>query len=151
MLLVIEILGVYLVYLQLLILVIGLFMRRYRPVAVIAFISASVSAILGWFLKNNFYLPRPYIFSGHLPVLPYLLDGAFPSNHTAVAVAVSITVFLRHRIWGLAFGFMAILVAAGRIIGGVHSFFDILAGAALGSLVALFVEFISARIKALLF
>src|SRR3972149_4126134 len=103
MYLVVEITGRYLMYLELAVLAIGLLLPLFRLTAARAWISAAVASGISWFIKDFFYLPRPFILSGHSPGLPYLLDGSLPSNHTAVAAAIAVSIFLANRRWGMLF------------------------------------------------
>jgi undecaprenyl-diphosphatase len=59
---------------------------------------------------------------------------SFPSGHTitAFAVAISFGLFYPHAIPGLLF--CAVSVAASRVVLGMHFFSDVLAGAAMGSM-----------------
>lgn len=62
---------------------------------------------------------------------------SFPSGHTITAFAVALT--LSHFYPSLAVGliFCAVSIAASRILMGMHFLSDVLAGAAIGSLLAL--------------
>lgn len=130
--------GRYLIYLLVALPVIGLFFPVWRKLSVRALFSASISATTGWLIKDYFYLPRPFITGSSWPLLPYILDGSLPSVHTAVAVAISISIFYAHRRLGLVFICLAILVAVGRILGGVHTYFDVLVGFLIG-LISVFI------------
>lgn len=137
---IVEIIGRYLIYLEFTVLAVGLFLPRFRRPVFLAGVSAIVTSGISWFIKHFFYFPRPFILSGHSPVLPYLMDGSLPSNHTAVAVAVAVSIFLVNRRWGLIFMFLALLIATGRVLGGVHTCLDVFTGACLGILVSLIIN-----------
>ena len=97
---------------------------------------AATAAILAWlagkFIKDFFYVPRPF------PML--LMDGSFPSNHTAAAFAISVYVFLQIRRLGKLLIIVSLLIGLSRILEGAHFSIDILGGAALGSAVALVID-----------
>jgi undecaprenyl-diphosphatase len=137
LLLLVVIAGRYLLTLEFIVLGLGLFIPRFRFWALGAWLSAALAAIIGWLIKDFFYLPRPFILSGRDPVLPYLLDGTFPSNHVAAATALGVSLFLVNRRRGLLFLLLAGFIAAGRVAGGVHTFIDVFSGAALGCVCAL--------------
>lgn len=96
----------------------------------------TISAILAWligkFIKDFFYFPRP------IPMR--LMDGSFPSNHTAAAFAISVYVFLHHRRWGTLLLILSVLIGLARVIEGVHFPVDVFGGAILGSLTAFVVD-----------
>lgn len=132
--LLVEFIGRYLIYLIFALLLAGLLFSSFRQSAFRALLSAGLSAGIGWFIKDFFYLPRPFILSGREPFFPHLLDGSLPSVHTAISVAIAVSILLRHRRLGIIFMLLALLVAAGRVAGGVHSYLDIISGAIIGSL-----------------
>ena len=124
--------GRYLMYLLLVLLFLGLIIPRYRHLAITSFLAAGLAYAVGWTIKEFFYLPRPFITAGTPPVLPYLLDGSLPSSHTAVSFAIAAVISLRHSRLGLIFIVLALLIAAGRILGGVHTYLDVLSGTLIG-------------------
>ncbi len=101
-------------------------------------VCAGVALVLGMVIKNLFYVPRPYIVSGTTPLIPYLLDGSFPSLHTAIAFGLSLPVFLRERKFGFILVFLSLLTAFSRIIAGVHTLTDVLGGFVISLLISLF-------------
>lgn len=70
-----------------------------------------------------------------------LLKGGMPSGHSAVAFSVWMTVSLAtsNVLISILVFLLAFLVARGRMSNGVHNFWEVLAGGALGSLVTLMV------------
>lgn len=101
-----------------------------------AIISAFVAWLIGKFLKDFFAVPRPFITNGDTPLAGYFSDGSFPSNHTAAAFAISVSLYLHKYKWGIPLIIFSLVIGISRILGGVHYPLDILAGAAIGSLVA---------------
>jgi undecaprenyl-diphosphatase len=100
-------------------------------------ITAVISWTIGFVIKNFFYLPRPYIVSGFIPLAGFYLDGSFPSNHTTIAMGLTFPILWQHRLAGLIAVFGACLVAFGRVLGGVHTIMDITAGIFISGLVSL--------------
>ena len=72
-------------------------------------------------------------------------DSAFPSEHTVIAFALAVTVFMHDRKVGWVFLICAILIGIARVIANVHYPIDIIGGAFLGTIVAVLVEKIHFR------
>lgn len=73
------------------------------------------------------------------------LHQSFPSAHTATAVAMALmlsVLYPRGRWW---FGTLAVCVGAQRVLGGAHFVSDVLAGAAVGWLVAIGISSVKRR------
>ncbi|MFH1878886.1 MAG: diacylglycerol kinase [Candidatus Omnitrophota bacterium] len=70
-----------------------------------------------------------------------LLKGGMPSGHSAFAFAIWMVISLLtvNTLVSLLVFIMAVLVAKSRISNGVHTFWEVLAGSILGSLVAILV------------
>ncbi len=84
---------------------------------------------------------RPFQINGYPPLtITTPLDGAFPSGHSAAAFGLAVAVFLFNKKVGVLYLLGAIVVASGRILGNVHFPIDVLAGAVLGSFIALVSE-----------
>ena len=69
------------------------------------------------------------------------LQGGMPSGHAALAfaLATSITMIIENPIVAALGDIMAVLVAQSRIEGKIHTFWETVAGALLGILVAMLV------------
>ncbi len=67
-------------------------------------------------------------------------DGSFPSGHSAEAFALATTIWLHDKKVGGVYMLSAIVVGAARVIANVHYPIDIVGGAFIGTLVAVFVE-----------
>jgi undecaprenyl-diphosphatase len=81
---------------------------------------------------------RPYT---ALPAAHVLIarssDFSFPSDHATTAGAIAVGLLLLHRRrWGIIASAAAIVMAVARVYVGVHYPGDVLAGLALGGLVA---------------
>jgi len=61
---------------------------------------------------------------------------AFPSSHVAVSVALTLAVLEHQRPVGLAAAFCTLLIAVGAVYGGFHYAVDVVAGLAVGVVVA---------------
>lgn len=65
-------------------------------------------------------------------------DPSFPSDHATAAFAIAVSIFLRNRRAGYVALAAAFLLAIARVAVGTHYPGDVAAGAALGTLAALF-------------
>src|SRR6476659_4945324 len=82
--------------------------------------------------------PRPYAVMAHVHVLvSRSTDYSFPSDHAVMAGAVAAGVLLAHRRLGLVAVVLAVLMALARVYVGAHFPLDVVAGLAVGAVVAL--------------
>ncbi len=66
------------------------------------------------------------------------MDPSFPSDHATAAFAIAVSIFLRNRKVGILALVMATILAVSRVAVGTHYPGDVLGGAVLGTLCALF-------------
>jgi undecaprenyl-diphosphatase len=123
-------------------LVVGLFLlggRRLQRAAVAAAASAGLALAAAVGLSIAVARARPFASDpSHVRLLiPHAADAGFPSDHATAAFAIATALLVRDRRYGLPTLVLAFLLAAGRVAAGVHFPSDVLAGAALGALVAL--------------
>jgi undecaprenyl-diphosphatase len=123
-------------------LVIGLFLlggRRLQRAAVAAGASAGLALAAAVGLSMVLGRARPFASDpSHVRLLiPHAADAGFPSDHATAAFAIATALLLRDRRYGLPVVMLAALLAVGRVAAGVHFPSDVLAGGALGALVAL--------------
>jgi len=111
--------------------------RRRLPVAsAVALLGAAAGSLLAFLIKEWADRARPPV-AGHGidPLVATPDSPSFPSGHAATAFAAATVVAAFHpRLRVPMFG-LAALVALSRVYLGVHYWFDILAGAALGIVV----------------
>lgn len=106
-----------------------------------ALFASFIAWTLAEILKRVFMTPRPFDLNDsqtYTLLLP--IDPGFPSAHTAVVFALSITIFLHDRKYGGLFLILAMLVGWARILANVHFPVDIFGGAILGTAIALINE-----------
>jgi undecaprenyl-diphosphatase len=106
---------------------------------------------LGVHIVNAFWNPWPRPFLVDDPVIResarnaaqtvfyFAHDPSFPSNATTIAFAAATGIWLGNRKAGIIVYVLATLWAFARFYAGIHFFVDILAGAVLGILTALFI------------
>ena len=77
--------------------------------------------------------PRPYEKFELEPVLKKDSKGkSFPSRHVFSVYMIAVTVFVRYPAAGICLGMLGIMLAALRVVGGVHELRDVTVGAILG-------------------
>jgi undecaprenyl-diphosphatase len=108
-------------------------------------IHALLASFFAWtiafVIKLIFPTDRPFVVNGEgVDVLIRPTDGAFPSQHTTLAFALAVTIYMHDRKFGWYFLIGAIVIGAARVLANVHYPVDILGGALIGTLVAVIVE-----------
>jgi PAP2 superfamily len=79
--------------------------------------------------------PRPYEKYDLPPVIDKDTGGkSFPSRHVFSVFVIAVTVFVRNPVAGCILAMIGIMIAVIRVIGGVHTVWDVTAGAAVGIL-----------------
>ena len=106
---------------------------------------AIVASLVAWLVSEGskyiFHTVRPFVVSGIEPLtLTWPRDPAFPSTHTAITFALSVTIFFHHKKIGFAMLLMSLAIGIARVAAGVHYPIDILGGAVIGSLVSIVIH-----------
>jgi len=102
--------------------------------------SAALALAIAQVISHLWERPRPYVADpgdAHLFVPP-AMDPSFPSDHATAAFAIAVAITLRSRRVGYLALAMATILAVARVAVGVHYPGDVLGGALLGTLCALF-------------
>jgi undecaprenyl-diphosphatase len=108
--------------------------RRFPTAATVAATSLAAAATAVFVLKDALERARPELAHPGTaePLVTTPTSYSFPSGHAATAFATATVIALLHpRLRVPAFA-LATLVGLSRVYLGVHFFFDVLAGAALG-------------------
>jgi undecaprenyl-diphosphatase len=113
--------------------------HRARRGAVAAGFSAVVALAIGNVLSALVHRPRPFVADPSAVHLfaRHAADAGFPSDHATASFAIAVAILLRSRRWGYLALAMAVVLSVGRVAMGFHYPTDVLAGAALGSAVAI--------------
>jgi undecaprenyl-diphosphatase len=85
--------------------------------------------------------PRPFDILGFMPLIGES-GSSFPSGHAAWFFALAMVIFFRNRKWGTWFFVLALVNGIARIYVGVHWPLDVLGGAVIGILSALFIHWL---------
>ena len=116
--------------------------KKTRRMGLTAMIAMILGLIIGnGILKNLIARDRPYWLDEGLRqslLVKELADYSCPSGHTQASFAAAVSIFLYNRKWGAAALALAVLIGFSRLYLGVHFPTDVLFGAALGTLFALF-------------
>jgi membrane-associated phospholipid phosphatase len=81
--------------------------------------------------------PRPFVANPAVkPLFPHPADNGFPSDHTALATAISVVVWQYQRRVAWAMVVLSILIGAARVAAHVHHTQDILAALIIGVVAA---------------
>ena len=103
-------------------------------------LSALLALGIAQLIASAWDRPRPY--ETHPDVHLWITaspDPSFPSDHATAAFALAVAVFCYHRRAGWLMLAMAAAISIARVAAGTHYPSDVLGGALLGTLVALFV------------
>ncbi len=89
-------------------------------------------AVVVEIIRFFFHRPRPYLEDPAIVALLNETSYSFPSGHAAFFFALSTTVFLHNKRWGVFFYIVSAFIGFARMMAGVHYLTDILGGAVLG-------------------
>lgn len=96
-----------------------------------AALALTLTTVIAFFIGRV----RPFMASTDVALLiPPPLNTSFPSGHTATSMAVAFAFFWARRYIGYAALAIAVLVALGRMLCGVHYPSDLLGGLGVGAL-----------------
>ncbi|CAN5610565.1 undecaprenyl-diphosphate phosphatase BcrC [soil metagenome] len=114
--------------------------RNARHGVVAAGFSMALALGIAQVITHIWARPRPFVAHPDVTHLfvAHRVEPGFPSDHATAAFAIAVSIFLRHKKIGVLAIAMATVMSIGRVAIGVHYPGDVLAGAALGSLCALF-------------
>jgi membrane-associated phospholipid phosphatase len=99
--------------------------------------AALVALGIGQLIGGAIDRARPYeAMTGVHLLVDKTTDFSFPSDHATAAGAVAVGLLLTNRRWGIAAAVLAVLMAITRVYVGAHYPGDVLAGLALGGIVA---------------
>jgi undecaprenyl-diphosphatase len=96
--------------------------------------AAAVGLLANQLVAQLWHRPRPYQDHplGILPLLTPSHDPSFPSDHATAAFAIAFGILFVARRAGWLFMVWAALIAASRVLAGMHYPTDVLAGAVVG-------------------
>ncbi len=118
-----------------------------RVIVFQALFAFSLSYSMNRLIELFIYRERPFISHEIVQLVEHAANSSFPSDHASSAISIAVTlllVTLRYRyIWFMA----AILITCSRVWVGVHYPFDVVAGALIGTLIALLTHFLLIKMR----
>lgn len=124
----------------------GLFCtKKTRMCGTAVLLSLAAGFLIGnCLLKNGIARSRPcWIIDRDIQLLISIpKDFSFPSGHTLAGIEASLSILFFYRRWGTAALILAVLIGFSRLYLFVHFPTDVLAGAVLGTGIAVFVHWL---------
>ncbi len=114
--------------------------------ALAAALSAAVVGVLVKVLGTVWTDPRPFVVDHTTPAISHSADNGFPSDHTALATAIALTVLIRNRVVGAVLVVLTVMLAIARVAAQVHHVPDVLAGVGAGAAAALVGGWLASRL-----
>ncbi|MFH1838634.1 MAG: phosphatase PAP2 family protein [Candidatus Kuenenbacteria bacterium] len=130
----------YLIFGLFLIFLFSLFVLKEKKKKIQLIILGLGSPILAWVLNHLisliYFRPRPFVTHDNIFLLiQHNQDKSFPSDHTAIAFALGLSIYLFNKKLGILALVCAFFVAFSRIFSGLHYPLDILGGILMAFLV----------------
>ncbi len=123
--------------------------KKYRKYGFLMLVAILITCVIGsCFLKPLTARPRPFTFYPEVEILVSKPKSfSFPSGHTFIAFASAVVLTYMNYKVGIAAFVLAIAIAFSRLYFFVHFPSDVLAGALLGTIVALIVVYFYSLIQ----
>ncbi len=123
---------------------------RWKLAAASALASASLGLLVNRLIGHFWHRPRPFEAHHGVYTLSHSHDPSFPSDHASAAFGIAFAVLLFDGLAGSLLLVLAVLIGVGRVIIGGHYPGDVLAGAGVGLIAAVFVVRIARAVIAFL-
>lgn len=143
----------YLPYVLLIALVTLIYRSRYSSVkkreilGIVVFASVVSRFGIGSLIHAIYHHPRPFLYFNLYPLFPET-SYSFPSGHASFFFALSYTLFLYNRTWGIWFFTATVFMTIARVMAGVHYPSDIIAGMIIAIMVSYIVfKFLSSPLN----
>lgn len=115
--------------------------RIQRRLLIVSAISLPLAYALGWLASSLYYSVRPFVESGLTPLFAHAANNGFPSDHMLLGAALATIVLVFNRPSGLFLWLLALAVGWARVAAGVHHGLDIMASAAISTVIVVLVFF----------
>lgn len=107
--------------------------KYWKAVAVALAGAGLVRIVLVELIRVAWFRPRPFVFHEANVLVPYnIAEASFPSGHASFYFAIAAVLYGYNKKIGAFFYIGSALIAASRVLVGIHWPSDILAGAGLG-------------------
>ena len=131
------------------ILILLIVFKKTRKIGIYAFFAVgSVYVFNGFIFKNIIKRARPFVEDESLKTMCELAGYELPtgysmaSSHSAISMAIAVTVFMFSKKWSIPVFVYSVLVGFSRVFLCVHYFSDVLVGFAFGAIFAIAVYFV---------
>ncbi len=121
--------------------ILSLFRARVEEIFILCFSTAG-AYVISVLAKNYFKVARPFVLDTSIVNLIPESGYAFPSSHATVFMALGVALFFMHKRIGAVFIFGALIIGVARVLSGVHTPLQVLAGYILGFVFALITAYI---------
>lgn len=101
---------------------------------------AVLSILINQLLAIIHFRDRPFLNLNIQKLVEPFSEKSFPSDHSAIAFAISMAVFFYNKKLSVILFFLSFLVSVGRIFAGVHYPLDIVAGSMVGIIMAIVIR-----------
>lgn len=110
-------------------------------------LSVTAMFIIDFIIKLIYFRQRPFADHEVNLLIDHLQTASFPSRHTDLAFAAATPILTSNKTLGITAIIIATLVGLSRIYNGVHYPTDVIAGAALGIIIAIATSKIYEKLK----
>ncbi|MGD8189591.1 undecaprenyl-diphosphatase [Brevibacillus ginsengisoli] len=117
-----------------------------RQTVLLSVAATGVALGINQIISMMYFRPRP--FTSHVVnlLIDKSIDPSFPSDHSAGAFALALSISLANRKLGYGMVILALLLAISRVYVGVHYPFDVIGGAFTGLMGTLLVKWLKPRL-----
>lgn len=118
--------------------------RKYWKMVLEAVIVAGFTRfVLGEIIRKIWFRPRPFVSLNFIPLINQSAkEASFPSGHATFYFALSTIIYFYNKKAGILFYIASFLIILARVFVGVHWPSDILAGAILGILTGIILNWL---------
>lgn len=107
------------------------FLYKPRPlqkkIAVLAALSGALSFVIGVLAGFLYVNPRPFVSEHITPLIPHAPNNGFPSDHALLVGLIASVLYPFNRRVSAVLWIIAVIVAASRVVVGVHHSLDVVA------------------------
>ena len=120
------------------------------------FMLSVISSVISWLVLDKmlgfiYYEKRPFIGLKNVNLLfHYIPNNSFPSDHSAVTMALASMIFIYNKKLGWFFIILSVLIGFARVFSGVHFPLDIVVGFISGILATIIVYILKDKLEPLL-
>lgn len=110
-----------------------------KKAALLSLLSMAIALLINQIIGHIYFRPRPFTAHSVTQLIDHSADSSFPSDHTSFAFGIAWLIMFKDRRIGTFALLIGVLVGISRVFVGVHYPGDVLAGALVGLVAAVFV------------